>query len=412
VAQRPRPRRQRDRARRPAADDPDRRPGGGRRDGDPAAAGQGLRPAARADRRTQGGRAIDPLDFYFLTDGGQNADAVAQRLASFLDGATKTLDVAIYDLRLEESPANTLLNSFANAVKRGVAVRLIFNQDHALAIPVPPPPEIDWAFVDRLKAAGVQTRPVPGVPDLMHHKFVVRDGNAVLTGSTNWTNDSWNREENVMFTVASAELARDYASDFQGLWDRPVVAISGRVSAPWLSLADGTRVRPYFCPGRSLKLVHAMSRSIASAEKRLRICSPVITSGPILGTLAEAVDQAKVEIAGVYDATQMDEVQRQWSTQSGAAWKITAFHSITAGARFGAKRSTPYASSSVHDFMHAKMLVADDYVYAGSFNLSHSGESNAENVVQIESPAVADMCVAYIDRVAARYGGAPVTVTP
>ena len=43
------------------------------------------------------------------------------------------------------------------------------------------------------------------------------------------------------------------------------------------SVSDGTRVRPYFCPGRSLKLVHAMARSIASAQKRVRVCSPVIT---------------------------------------------------------------------------------------------------------------------------------------
>ena len=55
-----------------------------------------------------------------------------------------------------------------------------------------------------------------------------------------------------------------------------------------------------------------------------------------------------------------------------------------------------------------KILVADDYVYAGSFNLSHSGEQNAENVVQIESHAVAELCTAYIDHVAARYGGRPV----
>jgi len=145
-------------------------------------------------------------------------------------------------------------------------VRLIFNQDHALTIPVPPPPEIDWAFVDRLKAAGVQVKPVPGVPDLMHHKYVVRDGESVLSGSTNWTNDSWNREENVMLTVDSGELARDYAFNFEGLWDKPVVATSGRGSMPWTALADGTRVRPYFCPGRSLKLVHAMSRSTGSVE--------------------------------------------------------------------------------------------------------------------------------------------------
>src|SRR5207249_3587186 len=115
-------------------------------------------------------------------------------------------------------------------------------------IPVPPPPEIDWAFVDQLKSIGVQVRPVPGVPDLMHHKYVVRDAASVLTGSTNWTNDSWNREENVLFTVDSGEVAAAYAQNFNGLWDKPVVAASGRYSVPWLLLSDATRVRPFFCP--------------------------------------------------------------------------------------------------------------------------------------------------------------------
>jgi phosphatidylserine/phosphatidylglycerophosphate/cardiolipin synthase-like enzyme len=136
----------------------------------------------------------------------------------------------------------------------------------------------------------------------------------------------------------------------------------------------------------------------------------VITSGPILGTLSEVIQRGVVDVAGVYDATQMDEVQRQWAEEATVSWKIAAFRAIVAAARFGSKRSTPYAKGSVHDFMHAKILVADDYVYAGSFNLSHSGEENAENVIQIESAAVAEICVAYIDQVAARYGGAPLKV--
>lgn len=339
---------------------------------------------------------------------------MAQRIATFLNGATKTLDIAIYDLRLEAAPAAVVLAAFQSAINRGVHIRLMFNQDHPAHLTDPPPSEVDWAFVDQLKALGVEIKPIPGVPDLMHHKYVARDAGtplaAVLTGSTNWTNDSWNREENVMLTIDSAEIAADYTTNFQELWDRPLVAVSGRFSSPWSTLADGTQVRPYFCPGRSLKLVHAMSRSIASAEKRIRICSPVITSGPILGTLGEVTERARVDIGGVYDATEMQEVQQQWSAQPGAAWKIAAFHSITAAVRFGSKHSTPYAKGSVHDFMHAKILVADDYVYTGSFNLSHSGEMNAENVIQIHSPGVAEICAAYIDHVAARYGGPPLVV--
>jgi phosphatidylserine/phosphatidylglycerophosphate/cardiolipin synthase-like enzyme len=335
---------------------------------------------------------------------------VAQRIASFLDGATKTLEVATYDLRLSASASSTVFGAFQAAVKRGVAVRLVFNQDHDQPIPVPPPPEVDLTFVDQLKSIGVQVKPVPGIPDLMHHKYVVRDAATVLTGSTNWTNDSWTREENVIVTIASAEVAADYRTNFEELWQKPVVAVSGRISSPWYSLADGTRVRPYFCPGRAMKLVHAMSRSLASAQKRIRICSPVITSGPILGTLAELVEHPTgVDIAGVYDATQMEEVHHQWATQTGAAWKIAAFQTVVGAIRFGAKHSTPYGAGTVHDFMHAKILVADDYVYTGSFNLSHSGEENAENVLQIESAAVADLCAAYIDSVASKYGPTPRT---
>ncbi len=290
----------------------------------------------------------------------------------------------------------------------------MFNLDHPAAIPVPPPPEVDWAYVDRLKAIGVAIQPVHGVPDLMHHKYVVRDFGtpqaAVLTGSTNWTNDSFTREENVLFTLASTEVAAAYEQNFEELWQHPVVATSGRFTAPWSTLADGTRLRPYFCPGRGLKLVHEMARSISTAERRLRICSPVITSGPILGALGDACLHGHADIAGVYDATQMDEVQRQWASQATASWKIAAFQSIATAVPFGSKRSIPYSKGSVHDFMHAKILVADDYVYSGSFNLSHSGEQNAENVVQFESAHVADLCAAYIDTVAATYGGRPLKI--
>ena len=300
-------------------------------------------------------------------------------------------------------------------MKRGVVVRLMFNQDHPALVPDPPPPEVDWAFIDKLKAIGVAIKPIKGVPDLMHHKYVVRDVGtpqaAVLTGSTNWTNDSFTREENVLFTIASAEVATDYEKNFEELWLSPVVAASGHFTAPWTTLADTTRLRPYFCPGRALKLVHEMARSISSAQHRIRICSPVITSGPILGALGDAVMHSKADISGVYDATQMDEVQSQWSEQATASWKIAAFQVIVKAVKFGSKRSIPYSKGSVHDFMHAKILVADDYVYAGSFNLSHSGEQNAENVVQFESAQIADLCSSYIDTIAAKYGGRPLAGT-
>jgi phosphatidylserine/phosphatidylglycerophosphate/cardiolipin synthase-like enzyme len=258
-------------------------------------------------------------------------------------------------------------------------------------------------------------RPVPGIPDLMHHKYVIRDGGspsaAVLTGSTNWTTDSWTREENIILTIASPDVAAAYSQNFEELWASRDVASSGHFLPPWATLGD-TRLRPLFAPGRGPKLVHEIAHRIASSQRRVRICSPVITAGPVLGTLCDLLERPKLDISGVYDGTQMEEVRAQWTGNPAASWKLKAFETIASAIPFGTKPSTPYASGSVHDFMHAKAVVCDDTVFCGSYNLSHSGEENAENVVEMENRALADEFVAYIDTISARYGRRAVVTTP
>ena len=109
-----------------------------------------------------------------------------------------------------------------------------------------------------------------------------------------------------------------------------------------------------------------------------------MTSGPVLGALAEAVSDGKCDVAGVVDATQMKGVFHQWELNGNSEWKMPAIRRIFANGRFTGKNSMPYGQGDVHDFMHAKVVVADDYLFTGSYNLSHSGEQNAENVLEVE----------------------------
>jgi phosphatidylserine/phosphatidylglycerophosphate/cardiolipin synthase-like enzyme len=76
---------------------------------------------------------------------------------------------------------------------------------------------------------------------------------------------------------------------------------------------------------------------------------------------------------------------------------------VLSGLPWTGKVSTPYAPGAVHDYMHAKVTVADDVVFVGSFNLSRSGEENAENVLEIVEPALAERMAAFVDAVRARY---------
>src|SRR5207302_9169485 len=114
------------------------------------------------------------------------------------------LDVAIYGFRLADEAERLVAGALEDAAKRGVAVRLAFNEDHRKAVPVPPPPEGDPSTIDELE---VPTRGIPGVPDLMHHNYVLRDGAAVWSGSTNWTLHSGSRQEHAIVPVDSPAVS-------------------------------------------------------------------------------------------------------------------------------------------------------------------------------------------------------------
>ena len=145
-----------------------------------------------------------------------------------------------------------------------------------------------------------------------------------------------------------------------------------------------------------------IARTIARAKRRVRICSPVISAAPVLAALAQVVSEGKLDLAGCVDATQIRQVAAQWEANGNAAWKLPLLERVM-GAPFSGKPSTPYGPGTVHDYMHAKVVVADDVVFAGSFNLSRSGEMNAENVLEIHDPVLAEQLGAYIDDVRRRY---------
>lgn len=334
-----------------------------------------------------------------LTDGGQSAVDVAGEVAGFADAARESLELAVYDLKLSGEGEALVLGALRGAQARGVAVRVVYNVDHPNPIPVPPPPECVPADVAALP---VPTLPVSGIPDLMHHKFAVRDRSAVLTGSTNWTDDSWTRQENVLVTVESPGIGEAYALAFDELWSGRPVLEAGRVEPRPVDV-DGTAVRPWFCPGYGDALSHRVAKAIGRARRRVRICSPVISAGPVLGTLAQVAAEGRVDVAGCVDATQLAYVHKQWSAMRVSAWKIPLLHTILDRAPFSGKNSTPWAPGSLHDFMHAKMTVADDVVFCGSFNLSRSGERNAEDMLEIHDVVLADDLAAFADAVRERY---------
>ena len=198
--------------------------------------------------RTRDGRRVTGVEADFLEDGAQSAAEIADRLVTFIGEATTALDVAIYDFDARAGATVRIADALEAALARGVRVRVAFNQEREADATHNPPMSSDPEAIDGLEV------PTKGMHDqgaLMHHKYVVRDGADVWTGSTNWTDDAFSREENVLVRVASSDVADAYAQNFEQLWAKGRLESSGGEGAS-ATLGAGRRGPAAVLPTRSV----------------------------------------------------------------------------------------------------------------------------------------------------------------
>ena len=97
------------------------------------ARGRRLGPGARRlpGREESAQGRVAGVEVRTLTDGGQPAEQTAHALAEFFAAAKQTLEIAVYDVHLPPDLDEIVCGELDAAQKRGVAVRLAYNLDHA-----------------------------------------------------------------------------------------------------------------------------------------------------------------------------------------------------------------------------------------------------------------------------------------
>jgi phosphatidylserine/phosphatidylglycerophosphate/cardiolipin synthase-like enzyme len=342
---------------------------------------------------------------------------VAARIARFIGEARTTLDIAIYDFRLRDDAAKIIADTLRAQARKGVVIRIAY--DHATdpggdGVPATSPGHLEAdqkppgtdSFV-RSFADVAQVKGIAGYRVLMHNKYIVRDADtaeaAVFTGSSNYTNDSWGLQENNLLCLRSQQLALYYARDFGDLWSRGAIVDSTGAHDTGTVHVNDVPVTIAFTPGESPAVVKEIVGAITAARHRLYVASVVLSSGPILAALSEGIDR-DLPLAGLYDGPQMDQVERQWKAAHVGADKGNTWEKVAN--RLVRKNSIPYdryKPNQPHNFMHNKLVIADNIVVTGSFNLSNHAMGNAENVLLIQSEEIARKYEEYIQRLMAAY---------
>ena len=358
---------------------------------------------------------IQAILLHDIDHGGQlgQSDFVVQQLVKFIQAAQRSLHLAIYDFRLNPqgryyAPLITVLRERAQS---GVDIKIAY--DHGkpqdFRVGADPAPTGTQLFLQQaFQGTSVQLRgitdrnPLHPEPRLMHSKYIVRDEAAVWTGSVNLTDDSWTFEENNVAEVNSASLASYYETDFRELWISGDIDSTGLNDAGTVTVEQETAIDVAFSPGEGTTIDTCAANLVTSAKRRIKLASMVISSHQVLRALLNALHNNQVaELGGIYDSTQMEETIQNWRRLPQNAMYIPMF--LELANHFSHKASIPYSPDSRHNFMHNKVLVCDDSVFTGSFNLSHSATQNAENALIIHDAQIADRYAAYIDQLITTY---------
>ncbi|MBI2863083.1 MAG: phospholipase [Chloroflexi bacterium] len=297
-----------------------------------------------------------------------------EQLTSFIRTATSSVDMAIYQLDLENVTA-----ALVDVRKRGATVRVVTDID------ILDDPKENPSF-KRLQAAGITV--VGGNQNaIMHDKYVVVDGEAVWTGSWNFTENDTYRYNNNAISIGSVDLARNYAANFEKMWRDNQFGPRRRAGGTTAALTiGGASVRNYFAPED--KVADKIVARLKKAEKTIDFMAFSFTDDQ-MGDELVARAKAGVKVRGVFENT-------------GSETRYSEYGKLKAERVDVLQDGNPY-------LMHHKVFIIDEQtVVFGSFNFSgNADESNDENLLIVDDSSLAHQFTAEFERVYAQAKNPP-----
>lgn len=303
--------------------------------------------------------------------------SAADTLAKYINRATQTLDIAIYNWN-----STTIRDAVIAAKTRGVRVRIIYEDDNA-NVSVGQLP----ASIPRI-ARPAQTG--SSGSSIMHNKFVIIDAENsnpnipwVWTGSMNWTTAQLATDRNNVIALQDQALARVYTVEFEEMWGSKT-DVAGTIlfgsrktdNTPHFLMIGGRSVESYFSPTDNVN--GRLLTAIASADNDLHFESMLITRADLGRALASQVTTRNI-------AACSDGLVNDTSGTAGFAFRL-----IKAG------MGNRVLIKKTSGIMHHKTLIvdagasqSDPTVFVGSHNWTASADTeNDENTLVVHDAKV------------------------
>lgn len=145
-------------------------------------------------------KAADKSDAFFSP-----GDACRNVIINQIMYATSRISICVFTISDDR-----ITNAIIDSHRRGRDIRIITDNDKSLDM---------GSDIAQLYKEGISIK-MDSTPNHMHHKFMVVDDNALITGSYNWTLSAAKyNHENVLLTTEGG-VVKSYLKEFSQLWNQ------------------------------------------------------------------------------------------------------------------------------------------------------------------------------------------------
>ena len=293
-------------------------------------------------------------------------DNLEETIVDFINAARSRLEVAVQEL---DSPKIT--EALIRARQRKVTVKVVTEHSYLLeSRPVPQPDRPGGKYeTNRDLHASLLRANIDIKTDyntsIFHQKFIVRDRQSLLTGSTNFTETGTSKNLNHIVIVHDSEVAQIYAREFREISQGNFGKLSkSHGESPKDVTVSGIPIRVLFAPDHNPEM--EIMKQMAKAKKSIEFAIFTFSNSSGIDDQMLLIRRMNMPIRGAMDFKQG--VQK---------WAATD-NLVDAGVEIYTVRP----SKTIGTLHHKLMVLDEQVIVAGSFNYTGpANKLNDENII-------------------------------
>ena len=293
-------------------------------------------------------------------------DDLRKVIVDFIDGATKRLDIAVQELDCLD-----IAKAVIRARQRKICVRLVLEGNYltvkkAIANPFESKGENETNRLihDAILRSAINVKSDFN-PKIFHQKFIIRDGNDLLTGSTNFTDTGTSTNLNHIVLIHDAKVASIYSKEFREIMQGHFGKLNeGHDPTPDKVSVSEIPMRILFAPDHSPEM--EIMKQMLKASRRIDFAIFTFAQSSGIDDTMITLKNAGIKIRGALDGKQANQ---DWA----------ATHPIQ---QAGVELYYVPKQEALRKLHHKLMVIDEQVVIVGSFNYTGpANRFNDENII-------------------------------